>query len=304
MRPLKARSKDRLDGSIHRGDGFLFSILRTLLVASTALVSQVGDAPAADDRSAKPLFELGLVGVGGYVPDYPGANQNHIKGAALPYVVYRGGVIRAGEGSLLKGRIVRRDRLELDVSLNGSFPTDSDDNDARRGMPDLDFLGEIGPRLQLTLATAAKYAKVDLELPIRAVFSTDLTNFRFRGVVFHPKIAYQHQNFYDSGLKVKLSVGPIIASKRLMRYFYEVDPAFVTAGRSAFSAGAGYVGTEARLSVAARLTDRINLFGLGTASVYRGATNENSPLLKAKQTFGINVGLSYSFYQSDRTGSK
>lgn len=43
---------------------------------------------------------------------------------------------------------------EFDISFDGLFPADSDENDDRKGMPDLDFLFEVGPQL---IAHAAKY---------------------------------------------------------------------------------------------------------------------------------------------------
>ena len=87
----------------------------------------------------------------------------------------------------MRGRFVQPRNVELDISLSGSFAIDSDDNDARRGLPDLDYLGEVGPRLQITIARAARHAKIDLELPLRAVFSTDLSDLDYRGVTFSPR---------------------------------------------------------------------------------------------------------------------
>ena len=184
----------------------------------------------------KPLFELGVAGGAGYIADYPAAGQNHFNGIALPYPIYRGKVFRSDSKGLLRGRIVHSRDFELDVSLGGSLDTDSDDNDARRGMPDLDHMGELGPRLQWTFARAARWAKFDLELPIRAVFSTDFSSLEHRGFLLEPQIAYQHDNFLESGTKLKLGVSSIFADEDLQDYFYQVDAPFVTTTRRAFDA--------------------------------------------------------------------
>ena len=114
--------------------------------------------------------------------------------------------------------------------------------------PTLDYLGEVGPRLQITIARAARDAKIDLELPLRAVFSTDLSDLHYRGVTFSPALAYQNERFFGP-TEIKLGIAAIFASDELMSYFYEVEPRFATATRRAFSPDAGYLGTQVELLV-------------------------------------------------------
>ena len=99
---------------------------------------------------AKPLFEVRLVSAGAYLPDYPGSKQSHASGLALPYFAYRGRVLRSDEKGALRGRLIKTERVELDLSFDGAFSSDSGENDARRGMPDLDWMGEVGPRVEWT----------------------------------------------------------------------------------------------------------------------------------------------------------
>ena len=49
----------------------------------------------------------------------------------------------------------------------GSFAAEPDDNDARRGLPDLDYLGELGPRLQITLARLERLGQEMLVLRLQ-----------------------------------------------------------------------------------------------------------------------------------------
>ncbi|MDP6833518.1 MAG: MipA/OmpV family protein, partial [Alphaproteobacteria bacterium] len=129
--------------------------------------------------------------------------------------------------------------FELDISLSGSLDADSDDNDARRGMPDLDYLAELGPRLQWTFARAARWAKLDLELPVRAVFSTDLSDVEHQGFLLEPQIAYQHGNFLGNGSKLKLGLSAVFADEILQDYFYEVTAPFASAARPAYDGQGG-----------------------------------------------------------------
>ncbi len=248
----------------------------------------------------KPLWELGIAIGGGYVPDYPAAAQNHFKAIALPYVIYRGDFLSAGEGAILKGRIVRTSRFEFDVSLDGSFAADSNSNDLRKGMNDLDYLGEIGPRLQILIGKSVDGQKVELELPVRAVFSTDLSGIDYRGLVFHPELAYQNPDFINWGIKFKLSGGPIFASEKLQDYFYEVPAAFATATRPQYDAAAGYLGSTVSAKAVMPVSQSVNLFALGEIGLYTGAENADSPLHGEDVNVSLGIGITWSFYQSKR----
>ena len=249
----------------------------------------------------KPLFELGVVGGVGYLPDYPAAGQNHFNGIALPFPVYRGKIIRSDSKGLLRARAVHRPDFELDISLSGSLNADSEDNDARRGMPDLDYMAELGPRLQWTVARAARWAKIDLELPARAVFSTDFSDLEHRGFLVEPELAYQHGNIFNTGTRLKLGLSAVFADEDLQDYFYQVDAKFVTAARPAFDAKGGYLGSKASLRLLHPITKRLRLFAAGNINSHHGAANEDSPLFREKLTYGAGLGLIWSFYQSDRT---
>lgn len=65
-------------------------------------------------------------------------------------------------------RIIKSDRVEVNVSVNGSIPVGSDNNDARPGMRDLDPSRAIGPSLHVALWRAADTKRtLELRLPRR-----------------------------------------------------------------------------------------------------------------------------------------
>ncbi len=265
----------------------------------TALILLISVVAGAATAKEKPLFELGLAGGGGYLPDYPAAGQNHFNGIVLPFPVYRGKVFRADSRGL-RGRVLHSRDFELDVSLGGSLDADSDDNDARIGMPDLDYLAEFGPRIQWTLARAARWAKVDLELPLRAVFSTDFSSVEHQGFLIEPQLAYQHENMFASGTKLKLGLSVIFADEKLQDFFYQVDAPFATAARPAYDGQGGYLGSRLRLLLLRPLGKRLKLFAAADINSHGGAANEDSPLFRENLTWGASLGLIWSFYHSDR----
>jgi outer membrane protein len=264
-----------------------------LFLAQAAAAQTVPGTPAAEE---KPLFEIGVLGAGGTLPDYPASAQNHWHALALPYLIYRGEYLQLAANSI-RGIILKTDRVNLDVSASGAVS--NHDDAARVGMPGLDYMGQIGPRLNVLLAQDATYGKIDFELPLRAVFSTDFKSVDYRGLVLTPEIGDTQEDFLDTGGTLKVWIGPEFATARLMDYFYTVAPRFVIPGRPQFTAHGGYLGSHLDVTYRHPIGRRASVFGYVGPELNAGATNEASPLFKKK--YGISAGLafSYSFYQSD-----
>ncbi len=240
------------------------------------------------------------MGGGGWVPDYPAADEYHVTGLALPYAIYRGTFFRAGDDGIARGRFVRNPRFEFDIGLSGSFPADSDQNDARSGMPDLDFLLEAGPRLSIKLAKLTATSQLRLRLAVRPVISISLSQIGYRGIVFNPRLVYTHTGWFKPGTRFTVRLGPVFATNRFMDYFYEVGPRFVTPNRPAFNAKGGYLGSKLTLSARLPLTHRVRVFGALQAGYYGGAANEDSPLFRDRVNVGVGLGMIWSIFQSKR----
>jgi outer membrane scaffolding protein for murein synthesis (MipA/OmpV family) len=230
-------------------------VLAALLLPLASTPSQAADAE-------RPLLELGLAGGAGWFPDYPAAGQNHWQGIALPFVIYRGEILRADETGV-RGRFLRDDRVQLDVSLGGALPADSDDNNAREDMPDLDLMGEIGPNLRLILLRQEGVSRLDLDLSLRAAFTTDFSDIVYQGMVLAPELSWKRLDLLVPGSRLRMGIGPLFGSDRYMDYFYEVEPRFARPGRPEHDAEAGYLGTRLQGSWNVPLTDRFSLVGGG-----------------------------------------
>jgi MipA family protein len=246
----------------------------------------------------KPLWELGVAAGGSYSPDYPAADKNSLHGLALPYVIYRGDLLRLGKDSIAKGVFIDNDYIELNVSLAASFNANSSDNNARRGMPDLDYLGEIGPQLKIKLGELYG-GKAELQLPVRAVLSTDFSRVDHRGYLINPRFYYEWQNIFNSSIDMDSSIGSSFATKKLHEYFYRVEPRFAMATRPVYEAGGGYLGSKITLGLSYGITDRVRAYVGGQVGYYGGAANEDSPLFRQKVNSSIHVAFTWSIFQSD-----
>lgn len=248
-----------------------------------------------------PVFELGVAGGGGWTPAYPASSQNRWRGLLVPYVIYRGDLFRADEGGL-RARARLADDIELSVSASGGFNAHSSDITAREGMPDLDWLGEIGPTVRFTLwrgEDAEAPRRFVLDTPVRAVFSTDWTSISFRGFTFAPDIAYEHVNFLSPFARLRVSAGVVFGTERYTEYFYQVDPEFVRPGRPAYDAKPGYVGSRVSVSYRLPLSERISLVMGGRVENFSGAANEGSPLFRTQWNYSVAAGFAVALWRSE-----
>ncbi|MEO1423655.1 MAG: MipA/OmpV family protein [Pseudomonadota bacterium] len=275
--------------------------LTAFAVAATAAQAQEGDTVE------EPLWEVGVGAFAVNAPDYPASGNRSTNGLPVPIVIYRGDILRVGEDDAVRVVPVEDDLFELSLSAGASFPASSDGNPVREGMPDLDFLFELGPELIVhgpTVMTESRgNGKLELALQVRAVLSADFEDgdFQQRGYVFEPELRYRHRGLLGEGTAFSASIGPIFATEELHDYFYEVEPRFATADRPAFDAEGGYLGTRAGAGLSFDLTDRFTLFGGVGIGVYTGAVNRDSTLFEEDVTASVFAGFTYTFYKSART---
>ncbi len=282
--------------------------IQRVVFALAVVVVGYQDASCADEEArlsngTKPLWEVGIGAFAGRLPDYPAAGQSTYRALALPYVVYRGDFWRVGgeeNRGAVSGRFVKNEKFEFDITLSAAFPVDSADNNARRDMPDLDFLFGIGPQLIFKLINEPGRRKLDLNLQARAVYATDFSSLSHQGYVFNPKLSYTREHVSTLNLDVFTSAGPVFATEELMDYFYEVKPEFATPQRPAFDADAGYLGSDITLGISKRFNNRFRAVLGSRLGIYSGATNRDSPLFKDELNLGVFAAFVWAFAQSER----
>ena len=247
-----------------------------------------------------PLWEAGAGVAAISFPHYRGSDQRQLWVLPFPYIVYRGEFLQADERRM-RGVFFKTERLDLDLSFNGSVPVDSDDNDARRGMPDLDGTLEIGPSLNIKLSESPdRKTRLELRLPVRAVFASDFSYVRHVGWMFQPNFSLDIRDpMGHAGWKLGLLGGPIFSDKRYNRYFYEVEPAFATATRPAYTPGGGYAGTQAIVALSKRYKD-FWVGGFAKWDTVHGAAFDDSPLVRDKHGFAAGISVAWIIGESKR----
>ncbi len=283
----------------------LFSSLLLILVvfdlSAETLGSQCVTATTCDDKD-KPLWEIGAAGIAIYGPDYPGADESRTKQIIVPYIVYRGKIVRAGEGGILKAIAFKDKDIELDLSLDAAFSAKSNNNDARKGMNNLDTLLGIGPELTVNLyKDEAEKRELEIKFQLRTIFSTDFSNLHQRGYVFETQLKYEHKHLFHPDIKFTGSIGPIWGTEKIMAYFYQVNPNDVLSDRPEYNAKRGYLGSELTLAITIPIMENKGRIFFGTRlNFHQGAKNDNSPLLKDNTTVSVGLGFTYRFFESEK----
>lgn len=251
---------------------------------------------------AEPLYELGIAGGLGELPDYPGSNQKRIRYLAVPYFIYRGKVFRSDQKEGMRARFIQNEDIDLDMSAAGSFPANSSDNEARKGMPDLDWLVELGPRLEVMLSRLGGHGRFRFLLPVRPVFSTNFRDIVHRGLTYVPGLALDFNNFPKENWRMYLKLQAAFIDEKLARYFYEVEPQFATPDRPSTSATGGYLQTELMLGVIIPFSKQFRAYAGHWMNNMQGSTNQGSPLVKRTSDSTWMVGFTYLFYESSEPG--
>jgi len=279
--------------SRRRGTTFGAICLRIMVL----FVSICGAPGAAAE--AKPLWEIGLGAAVLNGPDYRGAGERTTFVLPMPYVIYRGKILRA-EGDTLRGLLHKSDRLEINVSVGGSTPVKSDSADARKGMPNLDPALEIGPSVNYTLAGSDKGPwEWQLRLPLRAVVTADSWSPEYRGVVANPNLSFDAREWLGGGWRLGTSVGPMFGDARNHGYYYDVAAKYATPQRPEYRADGGYAGMRTSISV----TNRIGNVWLGGYLRYdnvAGAAFDDSPLVRSDNGVSFGVAFAVVFKRSTR----
>jgi len=229
-------------------------------------------------------------------PDYRGSDERNTYVLPIPYFVYRGKFLKI-DREKVRGLLFKTERVELDVSLSGSVPVKSSDNEARQGMPDLDPTLEIGPSLNLALhRSAGDKTVLELRLPVRPVFDIHAD---YQGYVFQPQLNLDVQDPAGyTGWKLGLLAGPIFANGRYHEYFYGVDPADATVTRPAYTAHGGYAGSQ----FIGALSKRFPKYWVGGFVKWdslHGAAFEDSPLVRDSHNFTAGFAISRIFARSE-----
>lgn len=275
----------------------IFSILICVYAHGEEISSE---APTAPPDPPKHLLEMGLGFGAGHSPDYPGAGQSRFHFLPFPIFYFHGKIFRSDREDGARARVVNQPRFGIDVSGGGGFAIDSDDNTARRGMPDLEWLGEAGPRAYVRLYDKNKILW-RAYVAGRGALSTDFKKFTPRGFVIAPGMGFEHKHVWRREFTHYAKITSEFATKDYNTYFYSVDRLYATAERPEYNAVAGYLGTYLTNGLSYETHDFLIATGL-SLMFHGGSANRDSPLFKNEFNFGVFVGFAGLFYHSEAPG--
>lgn len=244
------------------------------------------------------LWELGL-GLGGVsLPEYRGSDEQQNYLLPIPYIVYRGErfvMDRRG----MRGLLFASESVALDISADFGVPVDSRKNDARHGMPNLDFMLHLGPSLEFTLHEEREHGDVfKLKLPVQTVISMDMSEPGTHGWFFYPHLNYIIRSRWTLGM----ALGPVFATRDYHQYYYGVSAASATLTRPAYSAGGGYSGLRMSLS----LSRQVGQVWLGLFARYENlahAVYADSPLVRSDYSLVTGFGAAWIFLRSEHAAA-
>jgi MipA family protein len=243
-----------------------------------------------------PLYELGLGVIEAHLPDYPGSNQTHFQTLPIPYFLYRGDIVRTDQNGGARAKFFDNEIYELNLSFTGGLPTNLIHNDARQGMPALDWTGELGPRFIVRLKKWDFGGTLRFGLPVRAMISTNFGDLRGHGFLLGPELKFE-MPLGRSHLFSLFTTN--FTDRQYSKFYYEVAPQFAQPGRIAYQASGGYFNSDLTLGIYIPLIPRrLQLLTFSTMTSYEGASNKSSPLLKASTTWSEIVAFVVTFDHS------
>jgi outer membrane scaffolding protein for murein synthesis (MipA/OmpV family) len=257
----------------------LLSLL-LLLVANAALALE-----------PLPRLELGAGLFALDAPDYRGSKNSSTYLLPVPYIKYRGDVLRVDEG--IQGVMFESPDWLFTLSADFSLPAD-DDTPEREGMDEIDAVFEIGPSLNyrfLALQNSAWW----IDLPLRFVYAID-SKHEFIGRVFQPRLSWRKPADRLGEWKLHFLIGPVYSSDEHHAYFYSVDPSEATATRPAYDADGGFSGYRAEFTYSKRFGD----YWLGGFIRYDSLSHseiDDSPLVSETNSWMGGVALAWVFHQ-------
>lgn len=272
------------------------SPIKALRCWSAVAAALLAASARLEAEPAKPLWELGFVGLGLAQQAYPGSDERVRRSFVLPYLLYRGEVLRADEETI--GIRAIKDRVfELDIGLGANLGSRAGQLTARRGMPDLGTTVEFGPRAKWFLSDRRADGVWRFEVPARWVVDVS-DRFRERGAVVEPTLVYACDAPDQTSFSV--SAGALLGDRRMARTWYGVDARYVAEGRPAYDARAGLIAWRLGAAASKPVAANWHAFGFLRVDSVAGAVNRRSPLVRQTVGASIGVGLAWTWMRSDQ----
>lgn len=233
------------------------------------------------------------------IDDYIGADESQFYLIPTPYIYYQSDSVVIDRNAF-EGDLFNNNKWHLAVDAAGSIPVDSSKNEARKGMSDLDWVGELGPSLEYYFAGDSRSLnRTYVDFSIRKAINTDFKKISDMGWTGQISLNNKHQlstDVFGGRTTLDSAAGLLFYSDKYTQYFYSVSSYDANEERAQYHATGGYAG--ARLSLGG--TWRRENIWLGIFTRYTHLKNtsfENSPLVKSTSNLLIGLSVSYIFIE-------
>ena len=232
-------------------------------------------------------LELGF-GMGSmFYPDYLGSKNDNVLVIPYPYISYKSDTLTIDREGLDKKLFTYGD-FHLELSASGSLPANS--SGAREGMADLDPALELGPALVYSAYKDENF-NIKLDLPLRAVVSTDFKDVNYRGYLYELRAEFE----YDyNGYLFQLHTGGVWGDSKYHNYLYGIGATDVRPNRPRYEAKAGYGGYKTSIGVSKKF-DKVWAGTFVRHYNLSHAVYANSPLKEKNSALYGGIFVAYIF---------
>ncbi|WP_199609007.1 MipA/OmpV family protein [Flocculibacter collagenilyticus] len=242
-------------------------------------------------------LDLGMGAFALSMPDYLGSDQSESYLLPLPYFYYKDENVKIDRNGFT-GELWQSDNWRLDLSASAGVPVNSDDNQLRKGMPDLDWTFEGGVSLKYFINNQKNLNKQHfMALFAHKVIATDFTYLDdegWRGGLnwyLQQPITVLNQPNISWATRVNIN----FADKQYLNYFYGVTPQQRLPFRPCYQAEAGYAGSDVSTGLVYK-NKKLWLGGFVKYYNFSGSKQIDSPLMAQNHNWTIGIGAMWIFY--------
>ncbi len=237
-------------------------------------------------------------GIGfGYIQfeQYPTSSQSNYLLLPFPTFQYRGRFVRADDREGTRAYLFKGDTVSVELSGGGHTSLDSTRNTAREGMPDLPWMISLGPQVVGHLTDG-----LELRVKFFQATSTDFAYTKFNGATTESQIIFSHRDAIQ-GLptRARFSLSAKAATQEYLATYFEVQPRYANASRTAYVARSGFLELELSYFQSVKV-DKASYYVGASVHDYSQSINQSSPLHKSDYTFSFLIGMTYTLGQSQR----
>lgn len=232
------------------------------------------------------VLEIGAGLVAGQIPVYPGAADDYDFILPFPYFYYEDKNLKL-ERNALAGNLLDKGPWRLRITGSGALPVREDKSSAREGMPELGWVGHLGPQIEYQLSDAAS---VQWRVHKAVAWDDKLQSI---GWLSELALGWGSDLAIRRGtLRLESQLSANFASAAHQDYYYGVSDQYVRVERPDYEARSGL----AHLGLSVGLTWRYRQWWVGAYAKYYNLThaaNLDSPLLE--ETDQVNAGIAIAW---------